>query len=215
MSRRRSVVRPTVLLPQQERPAPTYPEYAQLLADARASVAADGGRVDPAKLRARQLLPRGYDWRVAVLGHDRTSTVVEMHMLLLAHERDLDPPLPQWVVDARAEADRAQDAREAARRHRETADQAAWDAIKASCPVAVEVRRSGHARARFGFWHHLGHVVPLVDVRSGVRRRHRAGRALCESENRTRELDLSGGTGGPATCVSCLTYTQKIRPAAV
>lgn len=206
---------PPGLFPEPAQPKPTYPEYEQLVADAEASVRADSGFVDPAKLRARDALPRTHDWRVAVLGHDRSSTLVELHMLLLAHERDLDPPLPQWLVDARAQATSMQAARDEERARRDRVDEAVWAQILSKLTVEVEVRRNGHARVRLGFWHHLGHVVPKVDVRSGPRRRHRAGRALCESETRARELDLSGGEGGPATCQSCLTYCTKIRPAAV
>ena len=78
-------------------PPPTYPEYAQLLADAEAAVQADGGMVDSRKLYRVQRLRRSWEWKVAVLGRDGTGTrtLLEMHLLLLADERDLDPPLPQ------------------------------------------------------------------------------------------------------------------------
>jgi hypothetical protein len=216
--RRRLVVPAGVLFPEPERPAPTYPEYAKLLEDATAAAAADGQFVDPVKLRKVEDLRRPWDWKLAVLGREpRGRTVVEMHMLLLAHERDLDPPLPQWVLDARAEAKAHEDAKQAARKRRDDADQAAWDAVLQQSAVRdqLEVLRNGHARARYGYSHNLGHVVPKVDMRSGTKRRHRAGRGLCETETRSKPLDLTGGEGGPATCVSCLNYVPKIRPAAV
>lgn len=202
------------LLPEHERPPPAYPEYEQLHVDATASARADGNFVDPVKFRREQSLPRDRDWRIAVLGHDRAPNVVEMHLLLLAHDRDLDPPLPQWLVDARAESDARRAQLDAQRKAAGEADQAAWDTARAGCAVEVEVLRNGHARVRGGQLHHLGHVVPRVDAVSGdVRRprRHRAGRALCETERRAKPLDLSGGEGGPATCVSCLNYVPKIR----
>jgi hypothetical protein len=201
--------------PEPERPAPTYPEYEQLVADAQAAVNADGRHVDPAKLHRVQDLRRSWDWRVSVVGHDRpTRTLVEMHMLLLADQRNLNPPLPQWLVDARAAAaDRDAELR-AARERREAADQAEWEKTLAECSVEVEVFRNGHARVRYGYVHHLGHVVPKEDALSGRSRLHRAGRGLCETEKRSKPLDLSGGKGGPGTCVNCLTYTPKIRPVA-
>ncbi len=212
---------PVIVLPAPERPAPTYPQYAQLLTDAKAAAAGDHGFVDPVKYRRAQVLPRGYDWRLAVLGHDggtTGSTVVEMHMRLLADERDLDPPLPQWVIQARQESDARRRELDAARRASDAADQAAWDEVRQRCQVDVDALRNGHTRARGGYAHNLGHVVPSVDALSGTERRprrHRAGRALCETETRARPLDLSGGQGGPATCRRCLEYTPKIRPAQV
>jgi hypothetical protein len=138
-----------------------------------------------------------------------------MHILLLAHERGLQPPLPQWLVDARDQAARRAEEERAAQQRRDAADQAAWDEARQGCPVDLTVLRNGTARARHGRSHYLGHAVPVVDCRSGAKRRHRAGRALCESATRARPLDLSGGAGGPATCTACLDYTTKIRPAAV
>lgn len=197
------------------RPAPTYPEYEQLHADATAAAAADGRFVDPAKLRHSQALRRGWEWRVRVLGHDRPPTLTELHMLLLADQRDLDPDAPQWLVDVRAQAEAADAEKKAARARRDQQDHDVWEKARAGCPVELEVRRNGTARVRGGYMHNLGHAVPPVDVVSGERklRRHPAGRALCETEQRAKPLDLSGGTGGPATCVNCLKYTPLIRPA--
>lgn len=203
------------VFPEPVRPEPTYPEYAGLRAMAEESVRLDGGFVDPAKLRMAQGLGGG-PWQICVLGHDRSRpTVLEMHMLLLARGQDLRPPEPQWYVDALADGRRRRAERAAEEKARDDRYQAVWDEARKDCQVEVEVWRNGHARPHHGYNHHLGHVVPRVDARSGDSRRHRAGRALCESERRAMPLDLSGGQGGPATCVSCLSYTPKIRPAAV
>jgi hypothetical protein len=216
MSRRgRIVFAGAAMFPAPERPKPTYPGYEQLLADAEDSVRRDGRHIDPAKMRDCRALPRDRRWRIAVLGCDRPPTLTDVHMLLLAHERDLDPPPPPWFVAQLDASARAEEERAAKVKAREDADQAAWDAVRQLCQVEVEVRRNGTARPRFGYAHHLGHVVPFVDARSGRNRRHRAGRALCESERRARPLDLSGGVDGPATCGSCLDYTPKIRLASV
>jgi hypothetical protein len=216
MSPRRSLLgRPYVEAPQH--PAPTYPEYAQLLADAQAAVDAQGRFVDPSKLYRVQHLGRDWEWMTCVLGYvgNGLASTLEMHLLLLADERDLNPPLPQWLIERRA-ADAAADAeRQAEIQLEEKQDQAAWEAARQDCEVAVVVRRNGTARPRRGHWHNLGHVVPVVDAESGMgrkRRRHPAGRAVCESEQRARPLDLSGGEGGPATCDRCLKYTPQLRP---
>lgn len=213
MSRGR-VIKMYGLFPEPVRPTPDYPEYAGLRAMAEESVRLDGGFVDPIKMRMRQRIGGG-DWQICVLGHNRPDTLVEMHMLLLAHGQLISPPPPQWLVDAHAVAKQLEEERAARIKERDDRFQARWDEAREGCQVEVEVRRNGHARAHHGGRHQLGHVVPKVDARSGKSRRHRAGRALCESERRARPLDLSGGEGGAATCVSCLDYTPKIRPAAV
>jgi hypothetical protein len=199
-------------------PAPTYPQYPQLLADATQAAAADGRLVDPRKLYRVRHLHRSWEWMTCVLGYagNGTGSILEMHLLLLADERDLNPPLPGWLVERRA-ADAVADAeRAAALKLEEDRDQAVWDAARQGCQVEVVVRRNGTARPRRGYLHNLGHVVPAVDSESGEGcklRRHPAGRAVCESEQRARPLDLSGGEGGPGTCDRCLKYTPHLRPA--
>lgn len=213
MRRRRLIAVPGTF-PAPERPAPTYPEYENLRADAEASVAADGHFVDPVKLRRVQDLRRSWEWRVSVLGHDdEHRTLLDMHMLLLADQRDLDPPVPQWLVEARAEGERRDAEKRKARQDREDADMAVWEKALAQAQVELAVLRNGTARPRHGLMHNLGHAVPKVDAVSGRSRRHRAGRALCETETRAKPLDLTGGEGGAVTCTSCLNYTPKIRPA--
>lgn len=204
-------------VPAPEHPAPTYPQYQQLRADAEAAVKAAGSFVDPIKLRKVMHLKRSWDWKTAVLGYvgDGTGTLLEMQLLLLADERDLDPPLPQWLVERRAADAHADEQRAAKRKARDDADQDAWEKVLAGCAVDVVVRRNGTARPRNGYLHNLGHVVPTADAESGhgrQRRRHPAGRAVCESERRARPLDLSGGDGGPATCDRCLKWTPQLRP---
>lgn len=212
--RRRRLVLPPGMLPAAEHPAPEYPEYKQLLADAQDAAAADGPFIDPVKVRRCKELRRGWEWKVSVLGHDGTQSKIDMHLLLLADERDLTPPPPQWLLDARAEGERRDEANRARRKANDDADEKAWAQVREQCQVEVAVLRNGTARPRKGQLHNLGHAVPTVDAVSGRSRRHPAGRALCETEQRAKALDLSGGEGGAVTCVSCLNYAPKIRPAA-
>ncbi len=201
-------------------PEPTYPEFARLRDEARQVAARP---IDPASVRVKQevMRRRGADWCVAVLGryvHGLASlSCAEAEMLVLADAEGVDPPLPQWVVDDRRLAGDREARADAMRAAVDQRDRQAWDAARTQCPVQVEVRRSKTGRPRCGVTHHLGHVVPLVAAVSGAGdevRRHRPGRALCETERRGRPLSLSGpDPDGPATCVNCLGYTPQIRPA--
>src|SRR5690349_10715232 len=94
---------------------PTYPEYQGLLELARESVRLDHGFVDPVKLRMLERMPVGTDWRISVVGHSGQRTLMDLHMLLLARGQDINPPLPQWLAEIRAEQAAAEAAREEAR----------------------------------------------------------------------------------------------------
>jgi hypothetical protein len=198
-------------------PTPDYPEYGGLLAEARRTLPAfvDPTDVDPSR---EVIARRGQDWATAVLGipYDvfRTVTRVQGRLLQLADTAGVDPPLPEWIVEARTEG-----TRRAAEREQRYADQRArntdaWAAVLAVATVELEVRESGHARVqRGGMYEPLRHAVPAVDVYSGVRRlrTHRAGRALCETEDRAHPLDLADTTTKPATCKACLGKAPHVR----
>jgi hypothetical protein len=203
------------------REQPTYPEYAVLraLADRR------GGRfVDPLDVHSRipnLINRRGYDWALAVLGREYRGVGSlygsDTELLKIADERDLTPPLPQWVHDARAaaaERERRRAEQLAAARQR---DVDAWEAVLRQMRVEVDVYTNTTARVRLGNMEYLAHAVPSVrDAYSGVRkiRTHPVGRALCESENRARPLSLSHPPepdGVPVTCVRCLAWAVKVR----
>lgn len=201
---------------------PTYPEYPQLWEQARRAA---HGFVDPTHIRRLEEIThrRGADWCTAVLGRPfvglRRVSVAEAELLRLAHERGLDPPLPDEIVAARqAAADhRAMIAQQ--RRQRAEQDRREWTealgqaAVPAEVlPVRANVRGEGRSSHRGGG--PLHHVVPTVDLWSGPetrRRRHPAGRALCETEHRAKPLQLGEPTGEPATCVRCLAWTTRVR----
>lgn len=199
-------------------PEPAYPEYHGLYAEARRIT---GGFANPTRTPVYEEVARrrGFDWCTAVVGRSycglRTVTSTEAELLVLADMRDLNPPLPPRIV-----ADREAYARHKAKLEEQRAEQQrlydeAWKAALEKCTVPVEVRRNLTARphGRFGFAHHLSHVVPTVECRSGRSRKHLAGRGLCESPDRKRPLQLGDPDNGPATCVRCLDYAPMIRPA--
>ena len=179
---------------------------------------------DPAGIpRMQQVIrDRGSDWCQSVLGWPATCSLRDMSgtdadMLMIAHERDLDPPLPGWLVQWRAESGELRARQQAAREAGLQRDRERWRLALATCgvfPAQLAVRPSVNGRRYRTVWNDgpLRHVVPAVDVRS-ARRRHRAGRPLCESVQRSKPRELGEPTGEPATCVNCIKYTAEIRPA--
>lgn len=197
-------------------PAPTWPQYQSLLDEARRTVPSFA---DPANLypAAEVVQRRGHDWATAILGYPfegfRGVSRVQHQLLQLADQADLDPPLPAWIVEGRAEGERHRVSLDQARRDQAARDAARWAEARDASPVDLEVRESSRTRARGGINQHLGHAVPGVDVYSGTRRVrvHAAGRALCETPTRAKPLQLGEATTGPATCVSCLQWATQIR----
>jgi hypothetical protein len=195
-------------------PAPTYPEYAEL----RAAAEQASPFVDPARVWEPQHIAdrRGWDWATAVLGRPfaglRSISHTEARLLELADAADVAPALPDWLLAERAEtAARAAelDRRRAEARQR---DQEAWAAARDACPVPLEVRENTHARVRGYLSEPVRHAIPLAGAVSGTRRQHPAGRALCVTDKR-RPLSLSEPVDQPATCVRCLEWAGRIRPA--
>jgi hypothetical protein len=200
-----------------DNPKPAYAEYEELRKEAEATCPRF---VDPADIRPQQemRLRRGFDWCTAVLGRaNGPLSVVDAHMLKLADERDLNPPMPEAIVAARKERQE----REAAEAQRLQAlrdqDRAKWKAALAACDVPVTVRANINGRRRRGGYSDgpLRHTVPTIDAVSGRSRAHCAGRALCESEKRPAPLRLAEpaeeGEEAYATCARCLAYMPKIR----
>ena len=204
-----------------EHPQVAYPQYGEIRAAARAMAMRPA---DPAGIpRMQQVIrDRGSDWCQSVLGWPATCSLRDMSgtdadMLMIAHERDLDPPLPGWLVQWRAESGELRARQQAAREAGLQRDRERWRLALATCgvfPAQLAVRPSVNGRRYRTVWNDgpLRHVVPAVDVRS-ARRRHRAGRPLCESVQRSKPRELGEPTGEPATCVNCIKYTAEIRPA--
>jgi hypothetical protein len=203
-------------------PEPAYPEYQQVRTHARTDFSP---HVDPAGEVDRMqavLHGRGRDWAMGVLGFWfdgdlRSLSLVESRMLLVADQLDLQPPLPTRILDWNQQWDRLRREQQASRDRAAARDRQRWQEALARCQVAVEVRPNIHGR-RYGGWDTspLRHVVPLNDACSGPtgRRRHPAGRALCETPTRRRPLQLGEPTDQPATCVRCLAYTPLLRSSA-
>lgn len=197
-----------------DNPQVAYDGYDELRQAARRR---NGGFADPAgiPLTEEVIRHRGRDWCQSVIGKPmmdglRSISSTDADMLLVADERGLEPPMPAWLDQWKAESAetrRQDEARDAAQRR----DRDRWDAALANCGVAVEVRPNVDGRRYNTVLNDgpLRHVVPLADARSS-QRRHQAGRALCEASRTPRTLGEP--TSEPATCQSCLKYTAEIRP---
>lgn len=198
-------------------PAPTYSEYEAIVEQARRESPAF---VDPSDLYPARAIAnrRGADWCTAVLGrphgpYERRSHLEE-YILIVADRENIDPALPEWIEQARAEGQRVHEEREAAKHALRQRDAKAWEDTLAATTVPLEVRTGSRPRVRGGLLSDpLRHAVPTSDVVSGERRLrvHRAGSALCESERRSRALELGGVSDGPTTCVRCLAWAPKVR----
>lgn len=186
-----------------------YPEYDQVRIEAERR---SRGPLDPQKLQEMEEVAsrRGRDWCTAVIGRNfggiAYTPCADAFMLLVADERDLEPPVPKRIAAARQEFEeqRAQDrARRAGQREQE---RQRWELALATCPVEVAVRANLNRAGSRG----LLHATTKVPVRSdrGV---HPAGRALCEHKRSPRRLG-EPIPDGVATCRSCVTYVAKIRP---
>ena len=197
-----------------------YPEYAELREEAERTCPRF---VDPRGLLKDEEMRRrrGYDWCTAVLGRaysPRAITTVDAHMLKIADERNLDPPLPQSILDARAEAQRREQKRTEQRQAYKERDVAAWADALEQCDVPVHVRPNTRGRRTPGHADGfndgpLRHAVPDVDAMSGRSRRHPVGRALCETERRAKPRELGEPTDEPVTCKGCLKLAPAIRHA--
>ncbi len=212
--------RMTLQLPAALPPKPTYPQYDQVEALARQLTPQF---VDPANLHPERhiMAERGDDWCTAVLGRPAYPgvwmSVHEQYLLIAAHRLNIDPPLPDEIVEARRRADerKAEQERRIAAAHQRDRD--AWAAALAGVVVDLDVYAGTHARVRGALHEPIGHAVPRVDVYSGPAGRvrvHRAGHGLCETPGRPRPLGLNWRPESadiPATCDRCLAWTPKVR----
>ncbi|WP_433407057.1 hypothetical protein [Streptomyces sp. CA-146814] len=182
-----------------------------------------GPFVDPKVVYARRHF-HNREWAEAIVGDAAFSLNhwPTMYLLAIAMDAEPEPPVTrtqlaaQAAVEERAqtaEASRALREQRTVERHR--AEAAVWGAAVRGCLVKVVVRENRYGRVRGGARERLRHVVPLSEAVSGRRRRHREGRALCETPGRARPLLLDEDpTDAPATCQRCLAYVPQIRLAA-
>jgi hypothetical protein len=191
-----------------------YPEYEDLAALAQRR---SRGFTDPAQLGARQQMMsrRGADWCTAVLGRSVGTSlhgvsVFEVELLVAADEADIDPPLPEHILQSRAQARELRRLQDDQYERLRLRDEQAWEQALSQCSISIEVRANVNGR-RYGTGLNSGplrHVVTLVPAHSG-KRVHLQDRALCETSERHKPLVLGSAVQEPATCVRCLKYTAS------
>ncbi|MGC5266724.1 hypothetical protein ACPXCO_37555 [Streptomyces cyaneofuscatus] len=105
---------------------------------------------------------------------------------------------------ARYEQERAEERRRWQEREREL-----WERITASAPFALTVRTDARSTLDVP----LRHAAAAIDLLTGDRRQHPAGRALCEGITRTHLMSLSEPVDAHATCHRCVHAAAVVRPA--
>lgn len=198
---------------------------AELREQADKQARADGGFVDPRRMRSieSKMLGRPWDWCSAILGRPftglRSAAWREWILLDLACDAEPEPP----VSPARRAQEEAAQRAEAERRARETVQWQAkvdtWTAIRAAMPVPVSTAFN-YSRHTYEFHVHGGqHIVVWGDLRSG-RLTRKAGQALCETPSKARMLHLDnsrleraaqdeGREVEPPTCKACLAIARR------
>lgn len=179
-----------------------------------------GPFVDPKIVHARRWF-HNRAWAEAITGDTAFSLGDWPTMYLLAIAMAAEPEPPVTRAQRAEQAAIEEQARNAAKvralmteriAERHQAEAAAWVAALRTCLVKVVVRENRYGRVRGGARERLRHVVPLTEAVSGRRRRHLAGRALCETPGRAKPLQLDEDpTDDPATCQRCLAYVSQIR----
>ncbi len=203
---------------------PIYPEYAELRAEAdrRASWC-----VDPADINFRipdLVAARGYDWAYAVLGRPyggpQSLYGSDIELLKLAGERDLDPSLPQHVVEARAAAEAHSIAgQEAAAARRRLLDEE-WQAIVAALaarqnPVLVKVAHNytSGRHCESGYVQGGDHIVFETRLlASAGRLRREPGQSACYQPSRARNVEVLVEVDDDRlpTCKSCIRTVARV-----
>lgn len=173
---------------------------------------------DPAVFRKAQAILPAADrqWLEEIIGHPVPSWTrlsgAELTLAVMAAEADAAhlAALREQQAAARQAAQREQAARAAA-----TAQAArhAWETLRASLPVPVDVCHNWTARHLDGYEQGADHIVVREDLHAG--RVHRpAGRPLCWTPSRARELRHVHPNCGDETripdCKACLDRARKL-----
>jgi hypothetical protein len=113
-------------------------------------------------------------------------------------------PFDQAQALANYKAELAEEAR-----RRKERDRVLWQRIAAQVPFELTVRTDVHSTSPDP----LRHGVPAIDLRTGGRRQHPAGRALCQGLQHSHLMELSAPLDSHATCMRCVHAAAVARPA--
>ncbi|MFE0852214.1 hypothetical protein [Streptomyces mutabilis] len=94
-------------------------------------------------------------------------------------------------------------------RRRKERERELWERITAATPFDLTVRTDTHSKLDAP----LRHAAAAIDLLTGARRQHPAGRALCEGITHTNLMALSEPVNTHATCHRCVHAAAVARPA--
>jgi hypothetical protein len=156
---------------------------------------------------------RPWDWRIAVLGNSGRTTLLEMHLLLIADKRGIDPPLPAWLAEKRASEAVALEAKRSARAAVAQARETEWKALVAALPVEIKVAHNYESHRHLENYVQGGdHILVTVDFAHG--RLHRsAGSSFCETPSYSHNLYFPHWDGPDErwpTCKKCIRAACRI-----
>ncbi|MFF8617147.1 hypothetical protein [Streptomyces sp. NPDC015350] len=95
-------------------------------------------------------------------------------------------------------------------RRRKEREREQWERIAAAAPFGLTVRANVYHFLRDA---PLRHAAAAIDLLTGGRRQHPAGRALCEGITHTNLMTLSEPVDAHATCHRCVRAAAMARPA--
>ncbi|MFD7509526.1 hypothetical protein ACFV5N_09310 [Streptomyces sp. NPDC059853] len=168
---------------------------------------------------AQRIRVHNAEWASAILGHpfpgQHRITWPELYLLHIAAEAEPSPPPPPATAAAarhRAEQETARAAVEQA--YRQQVEE--WEQLAAGLGrlgVRAEVRHNYTSHRHLGHYTQGGdHIYLLDDLHIG-RLRRLAGRVLCFTRSRARnlrEFPEPARDGRPPTCRACLTTARRI-----
>lgn len=191
-----------------------YPEYEGLLVLAAESLRRDGSFIDPVKWRMMQAVPRNTDWALSVLRTYRRGDPLALHMLLLAHGQDIDPPLPDWLAEVREKQAAARRREEEAAAARARALDEAWASIWKALPQQVGVAYNYSGPGHYETYSSgADHIILSEDLVFGRMKRVK-GWAMCTTPSSARhqsfDLKPDHPTKRRATCKACLRAAAKV-----
>jgi hypothetical protein len=185
-----------------------YPEYEGLRALATESLRLDHRFIDPVKFRMYEGLRRDRDWRLSVLADDRSKGELRMHVLLLAAGQDIDPPMPVWLAEQRAQEEAARRDREEKAAGRVRALDAAWDSIWKALPQQIGVAYNYSGGMHYESYQSGAVHIILTEPLTIGRAQRVKGWAMCTTPSSVRHQYFADGGDPPterrATCKACL-----------
>ncbi|MFF5655236.1 hypothetical protein [[Kitasatospora] papulosa] len=157
------------------------------------------------------------EWCTAILGRpfpgERHVTWPDRYLLHIAAQAEPCPPPPPRATAAAARVREQLDAdrRRIADRHARQTE--VWERLRAALPVAAEVRHNYTSHRHLGHYSQGGDHIYLPDGLDAGRLRRPAGRVLCWTPSRARDLrefPEPAGDGRVPSCRACVRSAGRL-----